>query len=88
MKTGYLRHKASGARVIGTFDKVPGCARFDKVVQMPDGACEPEWIGETDMWWDDQEIELDPMTTEVLYVLEGGDVVPESECEFVEEETE
>ncbi len=77
-----LRHKGTGERIIGTYDCIPGCALVSGFTRSESGVLIPEYAGETDVWWDNQETETDVMTLERYFVTEGGDVVSESECEI------
>lgn len=85
-----LRHKESGRYAIGTFDRIPGCALASQFALNDAGELEPEYEGETDVWWDGQESETDPMTDELFLVTEENDVYLEGEFERipVEEEEE
>jgi hypothetical protein len=52
-----------GDLIKGTIDRLVGCALLTE----PDENGSVEWEGTTDVWWDDQRTETDPLT--------GGDCV-------------
>ena len=85
-----LRHKETGEFAIGTLETVQGCAHAAQFVLDHDGKLEPIYEGETDIWWEGQEPETDPMTNELILVTDDLGVYPISEFErvLVEEEDE
>ncbi len=44
----------NGKRIIGTLDVVTGRANLIGFRRGPDGNLEPEYTGETTVWWDEQ----------------------------------
>lgn len=78
-----LRHKETGEFAIGTYDKIPACGSADIFWEEEDGALGWDYKGGSDVWWDGQEAETDPLTHEVYLVTESNDVCPESEFERV-----
>lgn len=43
-----------GNPIIGIFEMVPGRALINGFTEAEDGSLEPEYAGETEMWWDEQ----------------------------------
>lgn len=82
MKQLYV--KSTGERIAGTFEKVPGCAMASGF--NADGT--PIYEGTTDLYWDNQYTESDPISGSWIYICEGGDQWTLADLEFRDEEEE
>lgn len=86
MKQLYV--KATGVLIIGTFDKVPGCAGVSGwEVDEKTGKLEPvhDMTG-TEMYWDDQYTETAAGTEDRWLVDENNEQVLMSDCELRDDE--
>lgn len=45
----------NGKYIVGLLEELRGCALTNFFEVRPDGSLEPEYVGETDVWWDTQE---------------------------------
>lgn len=59
-----------GAPAIGTLDRIPGVALFDPGDDPTQGPV--EYVGETDVDWDGQQTETDPMSEDPIVVCANG----------------
>lgn len=78
----------TGVAVVGTLETIPGCASITEGSAYRDdrGRVAFDYDGDTEVWWDGQITETDPMNNERLFVDENGDTVPESEVTIVFDE--
>lgn len=72
----------NGSPIIGTADTIPGTALADTYDVEPDGSLTPNYVGETDVYWDGQTTNTDA-NGETLYVAEDGNEWPESQLRRV-----
>jgi hypothetical protein len=75
----------NGKEIQGTFEVIYGCAAIVDP-RMEDGKLEFDWGGGTDVWWDTQTTETDPMNDRKLYVDISGEIWGEHELKLIEEE--
>lgn len=88
MKTFKLIHKRTGEEAAGTYEMVPGSAVFSSVTLGEDGEITFNYCGDTNIFWDDQKTQRNPVTNEIMCVTEDGDIYPISEFNLVEQEDE
>lgn len=78
----YIAFSPEGKRIVGTYDRIPGTALAD-TFYVEGGKVIPEYKGETDVWWDGQEVVEDD--GEALYICENYETWGESQLLFEEE---
>lgn len=71
----YTLTTPDGDEIKGTLEVLPGCARADSI----DDEGEPEYEGDTEVFWNDQRPDVDPGSKERLWLDYAHNVWRESE---------
>jgi len=79
-----LKGSVDGQPVIGTFDRLDAVALTFGFIKDDEGNIEPDYLGESKVLWDTQEVQRE--NGELLVVVEGGDIHRMSEVEWEEED--
>jgi hypothetical protein len=80
----YVAFSPNGYRTKGTYDWIPGCALATSFSVSEGGQIDPDFAGETEVFWDGQEIEKSEKG-EALYICEYGDTWADRELDFREQ---
>lgn len=75
----------NGRQIVGTDDTVPACAAVSGFTRAEDGTFRPEYMGDTEVYWDGQETQVFDRTAYVL-MDEDGRLWLDRECSPVPEE--
>jgi hypothetical protein len=84
---GYLRVKTNpDVCILGTYEMVPGTAGIQSVTLDEKGEFTWEWVGGTEMWWDDSKTQEKDGKT--VFVGDDGGLYTSDEVELVQNDPE
>ena len=71
-------YSPDGSAIVGTYELIPGMAQAE-VTRDDSGAVNVEYLGETEVYWNDQKTVRDSETNQTIYVDENESTWRESE---------